>query len=79
MIARNGASRMPPLREGSVRLGEALAEAGLPASDLARKAAAAREIADAKAEALAGWVRARPISSVLIAPGLGFVIGKLAP
>jgi ElaB/YqjD/DUF883 family membrane-anchored ribosome-binding protein len=65
-------------RNGSVRLGEALAQAGLPASDLARKAAAAREIADLKAEAVAGWVRARPISSVLIAAGIGFVIGKLA-
>jgi hypothetical protein len=66
-----------PDDQGPLQLGEALAQAGLPASDLARKAKALSEIVDAKTEALAVWVRARPITCVLIAAAIGYFIVKL--
>jgi hypothetical protein len=58
-------------------LGEALAQAGIPASNLARKAKVVSEIMDSKTEALAVWVRARPIACVLIAAAIGYFVVKL--
>jgi hypothetical protein len=66
-----------PDEKGPLQLGQALAQAGFPASDLARKAKAVSEIVDVKADELSSWVRARPITSVLIAAALGYFVVKL--
>jgi ElaB/YqjD/DUF883 family membrane-anchored ribosome-binding protein len=61
------------------QLGEALAEAGLPASDLARRATnEVRQSIEHRAEDLINWVRARPITSVLIGAGVGSLIGRIS-
>ena len=61
------------------QLGEALAEAGLPASDLARRGAVdLRQTVEHSAEDLVDWIRARPITSVLIGAGVGYLIGRIS-
>ena len=61
------------------QLGEALAEAGLPASDLARRATdQVRQSVEHRAEHLMAWIRARPITSVLIGAGVGYLIGRIS-
>jgi ElaB/YqjD/DUF883 family membrane-anchored ribosome-binding protein len=61
------------------QLGEALAEAGLPASDLARRATdEVRQSVERRVEHLMEWIRARPITSVLIGAGLGYVLGRMS-
>ena len=60
------------------QLGEALAEAGLPASDLARRTAdEVRESAEHRAEDLMNWINARPMTSVLIGAAVGYVLGRI--
>jgi hypothetical protein len=78
MTARDDASETPRLEKGSVRLGEALAQAGLAASDIARKAEAARQTAGDTAEALEGWIRARPLTSVLLGAAIGYLFARIA-
>ena len=61
------------------QLGEALAEAGLPASDLARRATdEVRQSVERRVEHLMEWIRARPITSVFIGAGLGYVLGRMS-
>ena len=63
----------------TLRLGEALAGAGLPASDLARRdAEEIGENVQHGIETLEEWVKARPLTSVLIGAGVGYVLGRLA-
>ena len=65
-------------QSGTMRLGEALAEAGLPASDLARRPSEdLRAVAGHRAKATLDWVKAHPLASALIAAGAGYVLGRL--
>ena len=69
-----------PLRDERTnrQLGEALAQASLPASDLARRAAnEVRQSVEHRAEVLMGWIRARPITSVLIGAAVGYILGRM--
>ena len=60
------------------QLGEALAEAGLPASDLARRASEdVRQSVEHRADDLMNWIRARPITSVLIGAAVGYFLGRM--
>jgi len=67
-------------QRGAMRLGEALAAAGLPASDLARRPPEAENLRDAgdRAKATLDWVKAHPLASALIAAGAGYILGRLA-
>jgi hypothetical protein len=63
---------------GTRELGEILADAGLPASDLARQAATkARRTVEHRAQDVMDWIRSRPLTSILIGAGLGYLFGRM--
>lgn len=66
-------------KHGTRQLGEVLADAGLPASDLARQGAdQARRTIEHRAQDVMDWIRAHPIKSVLIGTAVGFVLGRMS-
>jgi ElaB/YqjD/DUF883 family membrane-anchored ribosome-binding protein len=72
--------------EKAAELGESLGEGAghmvgtvrAVAENAADKVRAARDVAEAKTEEVLTWVRARPVASVLIAFGVGYLLGKIA-
>jgi ElaB/YqjD/DUF883 family membrane-anchored ribosome-binding protein len=72
--------------EKTAELGESVGEgagrivgtARAVAENAADKMRAARDVAEEKTEEVLAWVRARPVASVLIAFGVGYLLGKIA-
>lgn len=65
-------------KEGLARVTEeAMAVADHAASFARDKVEAVQTAAREKTEELTDWVRARPVASVLIAAGLGYILGSL--
>lgn len=61
------------------QMAASVGDAAGDAADLVKKKAHdVREMADEKAEALATWIKERPITSVLIGAAVGYLLGKMA-
>jgi hypothetical protein len=58
--------------------GRVVGTARAVADNAANKVRAARPLAEEKTEEVLTWVRARPVASVLVAFGVGYLLGKIA-
>jgi ElaB/YqjD/DUF883 family membrane-anchored ribosome-binding protein len=56
-------------------MAESLEETGSPVAATVRDA---RRMAEEQAEALMGWIKNRPLTSVLIGAAVGYLIGRMA-
>jgi ElaB/YqjD/DUF883 family membrane-anchored ribosome-binding protein len=64
--------------EGAARIAnEARAVAGDTARFAKSKAEALRGLAEEKTDEALAWVRARPLASVMIALGVGYLLGRM--
>jgi ElaB/YqjD/DUF883 family membrane-anchored ribosome-binding protein len=52
-----------------------LQEAGTHAKAIVREA---RQMAEQQTEALMGWIKERPLTSVLIGAAVGYILGRIA-
>ena len=57
------------------RMGESMEERGGQAAQTLRDV---REAAEQKAEVLMDWIKQRPLASVLIGVGVGYLLGRMA-
>ena len=67
------------LSEGAARIAESAGDVVKDTVDFAKeKVERVRDLTEGKAEELVGWIKERPITSVLIGVAVGYLLGKFS-